>query len=124
DIEEPPPSGVVRRAATAGAGDTASLTQLYTAPVDAVTPALRATADVATELLSARLVDVVREELGDSYSPSAFAYLTFDPEAAIETYVSVSGAPGRIEALGDLVAGEIAALVADGATNQEYVNAF
>ena len=124
DIEEPPPAGVVRSAATAGAGDTASLTQLYTAPVDAVTPELRATADVVTELLSARLVDVVREELGDSYSPSAFAYLTFDPEAAIETYVSVSGAPDRIEALGDLVAGEIAALVTDGATNQEYVNAF
>jgi zinc protease len=124
DIEDPPPPGVVRRAASAGTGDTASVTLLYTAPADSVTPALRAAADVVTELVSARLIDVVRERLGDSYSPSAFVYLTFDPEPAIETYVSVTGAPDRIDALGDLVAGELATLAGEGAEAQEYVNAF
>ena len=124
DIEEPPPPGVVRRTASAGSGDTASLTLLYTAPAGPVTAELQALADVVTELVSARMLDVVREELGDSYSPSAFTYLTFDPDPAIETYVSATGAPDRIVALGDLVAGEVAALAAEGAEAQEYVNAF
>jgi len=97
---------------------------LFTSTVDDVTAALRATADVATELISARLIDVIREELGDSYSPTAFSYVTLDPEPVIETYVSVTGSPERVELIGDLVAGEFAQLATEGPTEQEFLNSF
>ena len=69
DVEDPPPAGVVRQEVLAGTGDTSSLTLLFTSPVAAVDGALRANTDVVTEVLTTRLTDVIREELGESYSP-------------------------------------------------------
>ena len=87
----------------AGTGETASITLLFTSPVDTVDGALRASTDVVTEVLNTRLTDVVREQLGESYSPSAYSYIRNDPDPVVETYVYVTGAPDRIDAVGDLV---------------------
>ena len=46
-----------------------------------------------------------------------------DPDPAIETYVSVTGSPDRIEAVADLVVAELADLGADGPSEQEFFNA-
>jgi zinc protease len=120
DVEQPPPAGVVRRQVEAGTGNTSSLTMLFTTPVAAVDGTLRANLDIATEVLNTRLTDVVRERLGESYSPSAFIQIVNDPEPTVETYVTVTGAPDRITVVGELVVAEIAALAADGPTTREF----
>ena len=108
----------------AGTGDTASLTLLFTSAVTRVDAALRVNADVVTEVIDARLTDVIRERNGDSYSPFALSYVTTDPDPAIETYVSVTGSPDRIEAVAQLVATELADLATNGPSDQEFFNAY
>ncbi len=124
DVEDPPPSGVVSVDVQAGTGDTASLTVLFTSPVTGIDARLRVNADVATEAIDARLTDVIRERNGDSYSPSATIYVTTDPDPVVQTYVSVTGSPDRIEAVADLVVAELADLAARGPSDQEFANAF
>jgi zinc protease len=124
DVAGPPPPGVVRATAEAGTGDTASLTLLFTSPVRDVDARLRVNADVVTELVDARLTDVIREQNGDSYSPFAVSYITTDPDPTIETYVSVTGSPDRIEAVADLVVAELADLGTNGPSEQEFFNAY
>jgi zinc protease len=124
DVEPPAPLGVVERTVQAGTGDTASLTLLFTSPVTSVDGVLRASADVVTEVLNTRLTDVVREQLGESYSPSAYTYVRNDPEPVVETYVYVTGAPDRIEAVGDLVVRELADLATSGPSDREFDGAF
>jgi zinc protease len=124
DVEDPAPAEIVRTAVEAGTGDTASLTMLFSVPVDAITSRLRVHADVVSELIDARLTDVIREQNGDSYSPFAVTYYTTDPDPMIETYVSVTGAPDRIEAVADLVVAELTDLGANGPAEQEFFNAF
>jgi zinc protease len=124
DVEDPPPPGVVRVSTRAGAGDTASLTMSFTAPIVDVDARLRANLDVAGEVFSARLTDVVREEFGDSYSPQPFTFIDTDPDPAMQTYVVVSGSPDRIDAIEALVTAELADLATNGPSEQEFFNAF
>lgn len=124
DVEDPPPAGVASVEVAAGTGDTASVTMLFTSPVDDIDAGLRVTADVTTELIRARLTDVVREELGESYSPSAVSYVTTDPDPVIETYVFVTGSPARVGSIADLVVAEFDELGTVGPSDQEFFNAF
>ncbi len=124
DVEDPPPSGIADAEVAAGTGDTASVTMLFTSPVDGIDAGLRVTADVTTELIRARLTDVIREELGESYSPSAISYVTTDPDPVIETYVFVTGSPDRVGSIADLVVAEFDELGTDGPSDQEFFNAF
>jgi len=124
DVEDPPPPGIVRVTSQAGTGDTASVTLLFTSPIRSVDAQLRVNADVVTEVINARLTDVIRERNGDSYSPYAVSHINTDPDPAIETYISVTGSPDRIEAVADLVVAELADLGADGPSEQEFFNAY
>ena len=80
--------------------------------------------DVVTEVLSTGLTDVIRERLGESYSPYAFALIASDPDPVVETYVQITGSPERIESVGDLVIAELADLTANGPTEREFRGAF
>lgn len=124
DVEDPPPSGVTGVEVAAGTGDTASVTMLFTSHVADIDAALRVTADVTTALIQARLTDVIREELGESYSPSAVSYVTVDPDPVIETWVFVTGSPDRIGSIADLVVAELDEIGTDGPTDQEFSDAF
>jgi zinc protease len=124
DVSPAPPTGVVESTVTAGTGDTASVILLFTSEIGGVDGSLRATADVVNEVLSTRLTDVVRERLGETYSPQAFTLIGNDPTPVIETYVLVTGAPDRVGAVGDLVVGELADLAANGPTEREFAGAF
>jgi zinc protease len=108
----------------AGTGDSASLTLLFTSPLTDVDGALRATTDVVGEVVTGRLTDVIRERLGESYSPFATSYITSDPVPTIETYVEVTGAPDRVASVGDLVVAELADLAANGPSEREFANAY
>ena len=124
DLGVEPPSGIVDVTVAAGSGDTATVTLLFTTPPSGSMPEQRVEADIASEVLSARLTDVVREELGDSYSPFVTSYLTADPAPAVETYAQISGAPDRVDAIADVVLGEFAELAAGGMSTAEYERAF
>jgi zinc protease len=124
DVEDPPPSGVIEREVHAGTGDTASVTMLFTSPIDGIDARLRVSASVTTEVIRARLTDVIRERLGESYSPSAVSYVTTDPDPVIETYVSVTGSPDRVDAIADLVVAEFDDLGTNGPSEQEFFNAY
>jgi zinc protease len=123
DVEDPPPDEVVRQEIQAGTGETSSLTLLFTSPVESVDGPLRANTDVVTEVLTTRLTDVIREQLGESYSPSAFAFVTNDPESIVQTYMQITGSPDRIESVADLVVAELADLTANGPTDREFDSA-
>jgi zinc protease len=88
--------------------------------VESVDGPLRANTDVVTEVLTTRLTDVIREQLGESYSPSAFAFITNDPESIVQTYMQITGSPDRIESVADLVVAELADLTANGPTDREF----
>ena len=120
DVEDPPPDRVVRQQVQAGTGETSSLTMLFATPVGAVDGALRANTDVVTEVLTTRLTNVIREQLGESYSPYAFAFITNDPGPFVQTFVQITGSPDRIESVGDLVVAELADLAANGPTDREF----
>lgn len=124
DVSLAPPPGVIESTVEAGTGEASRLSLLFTTPVSGVDAELRATTDVTTQVLNGRLIDVIREELGESYSPSAGVSIVTDPEPAIETYVEVSGAPERIDAVGDLVVAELADLAANGPTEEEFSEAY
>jgi zinc protease len=124
DVEDPPPAGVLREEVQAGTGETSTLTMLFTTPVEAVDGALRANTDVVTEVLTTRLTNVIREQLGESYSPYAFSFITNDPGAFVQTFVQVTGSPDRIGSVGDLVIAELADLAADGPTEREFDGAY
>lgn len=123
DVGSPPPTEVVRVEASAGTGDTASVVLSFTTPVDDVTARLRVVAEVANAVLDARLVDVVREAAGETYSPSAWISVDLDPDPVVATSVTVTGAPDRVRALGDVVVAEIARL-ADGVPPDEFDRAY
>lgn len=123
DVEPDPPSAIVTTTITAGSGDTASLSMLFDAAVPSITADLWAHTELVTNLLGARLTDVIREEYGDTYSPFAISYFAADPDPIVETYINVSGSPDRIEQIGELVIGEIDELIADGPTPDEFASA-
>ena len=123
DVSPAPPSGVLAADVVAGTGDTASVSMLFTSEVDSISPSLTAHADVVSSLVSARLNDVIREQLGDTYSPYIVTYPTTDPEPFVETYVNITGSPDRIEQIAGLVVDEIADLAANGPTDAEFSNA-
>jgi zinc protease len=124
DVEDPPPAGVVRQEVFAGTGDTSTLTLLFTSPVPAVDGALRANTDVVTEVLTTRLTNVIREQLGESYSPSAVAFINSDPDPMVQTYMQITGSPTRIEAVADLVVAQLDDLAANGPTDSEFDGAY
>jgi zinc protease len=124
DVEDPPPAGVVRTTIEAGTGDTASVLLSFTSPVDDISARLRATADVVEEVIDARLSDVIREQLGESYSPRAVTRVVTDPDPAIETFLRVTGSPDRVATIADLVVGELGDLAAVGPSDQEFSSAF
>jgi zinc protease len=104
--EPPPPPGIVAVETNAGDGEQSSVAFLFTAPAsadrrdDIVAAVLQA-------VVTARLNDVVREELGDSYSPFAFVQLTSGGSPNAETYISNTTAPDRLDDVVTVVLDEI-----------------
>jgi len=77
-------------------------------------------ADVLTSVLSNRLTDHIREQLGASYSPSAFVSFNPDPDALVETYLNVTGDPTTIAQLSQIVVDDIADLRQNGPSTAEF----
>ncbi len=121
-VEPPPPAGVVDVAAIGGSGSQANLSFLFTAP--ASTDRLDdVAAMVVSELITARLTDVIREELGESYSPYATVEVADGPTPNVETYISTSTGADLLTDVREAILGELGDLRDNGPTDTEYRSA-
>ena len=111
-VEPPPPPGVVAERTRAGEGEQASLSFLHTSPATA-DRADDVAALVLQEVITNRLTDTIREELGDSYSP--FAVVDVGPGVAPNAQIYISNTTGVD--LVDEVAAAVAAQLGDLRTN-------
>jgi zinc protease len=92
---------------------------LFTAPA---TPERRdeIAAAMLQEVVTARLTDVVREELGDSYSPFSFVQITDGGTPNAETYISNTTAPELLDEVADAVNEQLDDLRTVGPTEAEF----
>ena len=92
----PKPDGIVRREVVLGPDvQSTSATYYYEASIE-VDPATQVAVDLLDVILDDRLVDDVREDLGDSYVATASISLSITPEPRISSEVFVSGDPDRM----------------------------
>ncbi|MDE0604361.1 MAG: insulinase family protein [bacterium] len=92
----PEPSGIVRREVVLGPDvQSTSATYYYEASIE-VNPATQVAVDLLDVILDDRLVDDVREDLGDSYVATVSMGLSITPESRVSSEVFVSGDPERM----------------------------
>jgi zinc protease len=121
-VEPSPPAGVVAQQINAGVGERASLALLFTAPASADRRD-DVVAAVLQEVVTARLTDVVREQLGDSYSPFAFVQLTSGGSPNAETYISNTTSPDLLDEVTTAVVQQLDDLRSVGPTAGEFSSA-
>jgi zinc protease len=122
DFQPDPPATVVVREVHAGTGDKGSLTFDWNASIpDTETDTFYA--DVLTSVLNIRLTDHIREELGASYSPSAYVAILTEPDHLVETYLNVTGDPATIREISTFVIDDVTSLRTLGPTVEEFDNA-
>jgi zinc protease len=118
-VEPEPPAGIVAEQTRAGEGAQSSVALLFTAP---------ATSDrrddieaaILQEVVTARLTDVLREQLGDSYSPFAFVQITDGGTPNAETYISNTTAPELLDEVVGAVNAQLDDLRIAGPTDREF----
>ncbi len=118
-VEPAPPAGIVAEQVNAGDGEQASVAFLFTAPA---TSERRddVVAAVLQEVVTSRLTDVVREELGDSYSPFAVVQVGRGGAPNAETYISNTTGPDLVDDVVAAVLGELDDLRTNGPTPTEF----
>jgi zinc protease len=121
-VEPAPPVGIVAEQTVAGEGEQASVALLFTAPATADRRDDIAAA-MLQEVVTARLTDVVREQLGDSYSPFAFIQITGGGTPNAETYISNTTAPELLDEVVAAVTAQLDDLRASGPTDREFAAA-
>lgn len=121
-VEPAAPAGAIVETTQAGEGDQASVSFLITADG---TTARRddVAARLVQQIVTARLTDVIREELGESYSPFAAIELTSGAAPLVETFLSISTGPELVDDVSVAVLGQIADLRTNGVTSTEYSSA-
>ena len=104
---------------TAGEGAQASVALLFTAPATSERRDDIAAA-ILQEVVTARLSDVVREELGDSYSPFAFVQIAEGGFPNAETYISNTTAPELLDEVVAEVTAQLDDLRTAGPRDREF----
>ncbi len=122
DFQRDPPASVVTKEVHAGTGDKGSLTFEWNSPIpDRETDTVYA--DLLTSVLNIRLTDHIREELGASYSPSAFVGVNTEPDQLVATYLNVTGDPETIPEISTFVIDDVTSLRTSGPTSNEFDDA-
>ena len=119
----PEPDGVVRREVVLGSGTQAATAIYYYEAQVEVTPTLEVAADVLEVILSDRLVEDVREDLGDSYAVYAVIGLNVAPEPRISSEVVASGDPEQMANIEAEMSRILADIFSGGMTQEEFDNA-
>ena len=124
-VEEPsydepePPAGVVVDEVNAGEGERASVSILHTNEARNDRRE-EVTAQLASTAITNRLIDSIREEVGESYSPFGVIEFTDGPAPNAETFVSVSTSPDLLDDVTGAVIGELADLEGEGVSDAEF----
>lgn len=121
-VEPPVPPGIVSETVNAGVGERAGVSLLFTAPASADRRDDVA-ARVVQEVISGRLTDTIREDLGESYSPFAVVQLTGGATPNAEVYLSNTTAPELLDDVARAVLGQIDDLRANGPSDAEFAGA-
>ena len=121
-VEPDPPVGIVSEETIAGTGEQASVALLFTAPANADRRE-DVVASILQEVVTARLTDVVREQLGESYSPFAIVQIGDGAAPNAETYISNTTAPDLLDDVVAAVIGELDDLRMVGPTDREFAAA-
>jgi zinc protease len=121
-IEPPAPEGAIVETVQAGEGDQASVLFLITGPGTADRRDDIA-ARVVQEVLTARLTDVIREELGESYSPFASIELTGGARPLAETVLSISTGPDLVDNVSRAVLEQLGDIRTNGVPANEFASA-
>jgi len=118
-VTPPPPPGIERRTVLAGTGDTASLSVLYSTPAtDSSEDALLA--GLLSSVLTNRLTQAIREELGASYSPNANVSIAGGPQPEATVGVSISGSPSDMTAIAEALQTNLDDLRTNGPSAAEF----
>ena len=121
-VEPSPPPGIVAEQTNAGEGEQAEVIFLFTAPA---TPDRRddVAAQIVQEIVTARLTDTVREELGDSYSPYAMVQLTSGATPNAESFMSNTTGVDLVDEVVAAVLEQLEDLRSSGPTEAEFAAA-
>lgn len=106
-----PPEGVKVSTVRAGSGDQGGLMLLYEVRVR-VDNAVRMTLPVVAAVVDTRLREVIREELGATYSPFIDIGVEYSPFEHAYAWISIDGDPAGIEELSRVVKAELASIAA------------
>ena len=117
-VEPSPPPGVVAEQITAGEGEQASVSLLYTAAASA-DRADDVAALVVQEVITNRLTDTIREELGDSYSPFAVVDVGSGAAPYAQIYISNTTGADLVDEVEAAVIAQLDDLRANGPTVDE-----
>ena len=121
-VEPDPPPGIVQDTIAAGDSETASVALLYTVP-GSTDPQLDVLAEMAQAVITTRLTDTIREELGESYSPFAVVQVGGGGEPFIDTYLSNSTGPDLVAEVSESVQEQLDDLRSVGPNEQEFAAA-
>ena len=122
DHRRPAPDGVVRREITVDEGESAVLDFYYEADRPAG-PSEVVTASVLERVLDARLFQRLREELGASYHTSAGVDALRTPRPAVQSQITATTDPDRLEEVHAEVLSVLAGMVEDGPSQEELSQA-
>lgn len=121
-LEPPPPAGVVTEQTTAGEGEQAIVSFLFTAPAS-TDRREDVTASIVQELITSRLTDTIREDLGDSYSPFAVVDVGAGAAPYAQTYISNTTGPELVVEVATAVLAQLDDLRSNGPTDVEFAAA-
>ncbi|MXW57413.1 MAG: insulinase family protein [Acidimicrobiia bacterium] len=119
----PEPDGVVRHEVVLGPDIQSTMaTYTYEAVLD-VNPATQVASRVLDVILSARLIEDVREDLGDTYVAGASLGQSLTPELRITGEVVATGAPDQMDSVEEEMARILAEVHAGEITDEEFEQA-
>jgi len=88
-----------------------------------VTARVDLVAQVLATILSARIIDTIREELGASYGGTAAITGIYAPQQRVDASISIDGDPGRVDEIRGEALAQIAELANEGPTEDEFSRA-
>ncbi len=120
DLLPPMPNGVASREILLDPGvNTGGVDIFYSTPMD-VTARVDLVAQVLATILSARIIDTIREELGASYGGTAAITGIYAPQQRVDASISIDGDPGRVDEIRGEALAQIAELANEGPTGDEF----
>jgi len=116
----PMPDGITSRTIDLPEGvNTGGIDVLMSTPVD-VTAGLALAAHVLETILSARIIDTIREKLGASYGGTASISVAYAPEQSVDSLININGDPSRVSEIRRVLLEQIADLTTNGPTADEF----